>query len=147
MVQKWFDLGIREGKLILTGLLGLKDYYSVPLSSRAETIVMRRALYMVEELGACMEEVCNTLQEAISLHTMVMDNELGISGGWKKHFVTKDFNKKKVQRALDHGKTLSMQLDCARQHLEERAEHPFAPFKHTMEVPAKFEACQDLLFQ
>ena len=57
-----------------------------------------------------MEEVCNTLQEAMSLSRMVIDNELGISG-WKTNFLHKNFDKKLVQEVLDYSKTLSMQFE------------------------------------
>ena len=58
---------------------------------------------------------------------MVMDNEMGISGGFKKNLLTKEFNKKNVQSVLDHGKMLSMQLHSAKHHIQENPEHPFAP--------------------
>ena len=129
MVQKWFDMGLHldEGKLILTDLIGHKDYYKYPLTTKDETIVKWRVIDMIAELGVCIEEVCSTLQSAISLHTMVMDNEMGISGGFKKNFLTKEFNKKKVQSVLDYGKMLSMQLYSAKLHIQENPEHPFAP--------------------
>ena len=129
MVQKWFDMGLHldEGKFILTDLIGHKDYYKDPLTTKDETIVKWRVIDMITELGVCIEEVCSTLQSAISLHTMVMDNEMGISGGFKKNFLTKEFNKKKVQSVLDYGKMLSMQLYSAKLHIQELPEHPFAP--------------------
>ena len=83
IVQQWFDMELHEGNLILKDMIGHKDCYRVPLTTRDETIVRFRLIYMIEELGACMEEVCNTLQEAISLSRMVTDNELGMTG-WKK---------------------------------------------------------------
>ena len=60
------------------------------------------------------------------MSTMVSDNELGISG-WKKAYLNKDFNKKKVQEMLDYGKYLHMQLFMILQHLQYLPEHLFAP--------------------
>ena len=108
-------------------MAGKKDYCMVePMSPKDETIVKFRVIEMVEEMGVCIDEVIGVFQEAISLSTIVIDNELGISG-WKEDCLNKDFNKKKVQEVLDYGKYLNMQLFMVKQHLGFRPEHPFAP--------------------
>jgi hypothetical protein len=65
IVHQWFDMELRDGNLILKDMLGQNDCYRVPLTTRDETIVRFRLIYMIEEIGACLEEVCNTLQEAV----------------------------------------------------------------------------------
>ena len=124
LVQKWFDMKVDDNKVItLTTLEPKSSTYLLPLNPRDEFVIKERLLHMVEDMYIAISEGCKIIHDALRLHKMVMDNDLGVSG-WRKECPDMLFMKMEMKEVLEESHMIQMKLVMIKEHLEWQPDSP-----------------------